>query len=128
MKSRWMLWKGKRYLYQDFTNFERNLDALRREVDDADEAILREPKGSVLAIADLTGTVTNTQVVDLFKESATRTNGWVAKQAVVGIGGVQKVLAQIVARFSRQPLHLFTSIEAARDWLVDEKDGGTPVS
>jgi hypothetical protein len=115
MKSRWMVWKGKRYLYQDFTNFERDVVGLRKEVDDADELILREPKGSVLAIADLSGTVTSTQVVDLFKESATRTNGWVAKQAVVGIGGVQKVLAQIVARFSKQPLHLFARVDDARE-------------
>jgi hypothetical protein len=127
MKSRWMVWKGTRFLYQDFTNFERDLAGLRQEVDGADEMILREPKGTVLAIADLSGTVTSTQVVDLFKESATRTNGWVGKQAVVGITGVQKVLAQIVSRFSKQPLHLFSTVDEAKEWLVDEKEGGVRV-
>lgn len=127
MKSKWTHHKGRRILYSDFTNFGRDTEALRVEVDAVDAEILREPKNSVLALADLRGTVTGTDVVDLFKKSAKRTNGFVRKQAVVGITGVQRILASAVARFSGQSLHLFDTIEEANEWLAADKGRGVEI-
>lgn len=127
MKSKWITHNGRRILYSDFSGFGRNTTALQAEVDAVDGEILREPKGSVLALADLRGTVTGTEVVDLFKKSAKRTNGYVRKQAVVGITGVQRILASAVARFSGQSLHLFDTVEEANEWLASDKGRGVEI-
>jgi hypothetical protein len=45
------------------------------------------------------------------------------KQAIVGISGIQKMLAQAVAWFSRETFVLFDTPDEARDWLVNDKSG-----
>lgn len=128
MKSRWIKHKGVEMLLGDFAGFKRDLGGLRAEVEAADGEILRRPPGSVLTIADLTDTVTSREVVDLFKSSATTTKDHVRKQAVVGVTGIQKVLAQAVAFFSGQSMHLFDSVEKAKDWLAGaEADEGEKI-
>jgi hypothetical protein len=127
MKSKWENLGGKRILYCDFSQFGTNVDTLSAEIDAADDAILREPKDSVLLLADLRGTVTSSAVVDLFKKSSARTKGYVKKQAIVGLSGIQKMLAQAVAWFSRETFVLFDTPEAARDWLVADKGAGVVV-
>jgi hypothetical protein len=124
MKSRWETAHGKRFLYCDFSQFGTNVEALSAEVNAADDAILGEPKDSVLLIADLRGTVTSSAVVDLFKKSSARTKGYVRKQAIVGLTGIQKMLAQAVAWFSRETFVLFDTPEAAREWLVSDNGTG----
>lgn len=127
MKSKWENVGGKRILYCDFSNFGTDVAGLSAEIDAADEAILREPKDSVLLLADLRGTTTSSAVVDLFKKSSARTKGYVKKQAVVGLSGIQKMLAQAVAWFSRETFVLFNTTDAARDWLATDKGAGVVV-
>lgn len=118
MKSRWMHQDGRRILYGDFSGFGRDVDALRAEVEAADRLICSEPHGSVLAIADLNGTVTSSEVVNLFKHSAALTRPYVHAQAVIGLNGLQKFLAQMVARVSGQGMRLFDSADDAAAWLT----------
>ena len=118
MKSEWMTHKGERFIYCDFTRFGIDVDGLRSEVEAADRQICLQTENSVLALADLRDTVASRKVVDLFKESAVRTKRHVRKQAVVGVTGIRRLLAEAVARFSRQPMVLFDTVEEARDWLV----------
>jgi hypothetical protein len=123
MKSSWETRSGKRILYCKFNDFEKDVDALGAEIDAVDELILREPPDSVLLLADLRGTVTSSAVVDLFKKSSAKTKGYVRKQAIIGISGIQKMLAQAVAWFSRETFVLFDTPDEARDWLVNDKSG-----
>lgn len=127
MKSRWIrLPDGTRILHQDFSGFGRDVAALKAEVEAVDREICRQPPDSVLAIADMTGTATPIEVVWLFKHSAAATRGFVGKQAVVGLCGVQQVLAQAVARFSGEPIHVFDTQELATAWLVGERSHERP--
>lgn len=128
MKSKWTTHKGRRILYCDFANFGRDSAALSREIDEVDAEILKQPKGSVLALADMRGTVTGSDVVDIFKKSAARTNGYVKRQAVIGVTGIQRILASAVARFSGQSLHLFDTVEQANEWLAEEKGAGVEIA
>lgn len=120
MKSRWETRNGKRILYCAFNDFGTDVAALGKEIDEADAVILREVKDSVLLLADLRGTVTSSAVVDLFKKSSAKTKGYVRKQAIVGLSGIQKMLAQAVAWFSRETFVLFDTPDAARDWLTSD--------
>lgn len=121
MKSKWESRAGKRLLVCDFSNFGADAKALSAEIDEVDETILREPKDSVLLLVDLRGTVTSSAVVDVFKNSSARTKGYVRRQAILGLSGIQKMLAQAVAWFSRETFVLFDDENAAREWLVNEK-------
>lgn len=124
MKSSWRDHKGIRYFYADYSNYGRDIDALREEVNGADSAIEQSPPESALVLVDIRNTVTSTDVVSLFKESTARTKGHVRKTAVVGVTGVQRILVAAVARFSRETLHLFNRPEDAADWLVSADEQG----
>lgn len=124
MKSKWITHDGARILYCDFRDFAHDVKALKTEVDEVDEEMLRQTPGSVLALADLHGTYTSSEGVNIFKESATRTKAAISKQAVVGISGIQKILAQGVAWFSGQSLHLFDDAEQALTWLAKGEGAG----
>jgi hypothetical protein len=129
-RSRWeRLPDGTRILYQDFRDFGRDVAALRAEVEAVDREICSQPPNSVLALADMTGTATPIEVVWLFKHSAAATRGYLRKQAVVGLTGVQRVLVQAVARFSGEPMHVFDTRELATAWLGGEgSDDNRPVT
>ena len=128
MKSRWITHKGVEILYGDFSGFQRDVAGLRAEVEAADAEILRRPRGSVLAIADLSGTVTTGEVVDMFKASATTTKDYIRKQAVVGVTGIQKILARAVAFFSGQSMNLFDTVDQAKEWLAGaSKEAGEEI-
>lgn len=128
MKSFWTEHKGCRFLYADYSNYGRNLEALRLELDYADTMIENEPRNDTLVLVDIRHTVTSTPVVSLMKESAARTKGRVAKLAVIGVSGVQRILATAVSRFSREPLQLFDDLDAAKDWLVEGGEGGRRIA
>jgi hypothetical protein len=124
MKSSWCEHKGTRYFHADYSGFGRNIDALREEVDGADSQIEQSAPDSALVLVDIRNTVTSVDVVSLFKASTARTKGHVKKTAIVGVTGVQKVLALAVVRFSREPLNLFSTVDDAREWLVGSGAAG----
>lgn len=129
MKSHWESRNGVRYLYCDFSGFRRDLEALTREVDEADAVILAQPEDSVLLLVDLRNTVTTSAVVNLFKRSSAKTKGRVSRQAVVGVSGIQRVLAQAVALFSHETFVLFDDTDTAAEWLASERAApGTVIS
>lgn len=124
MKSRWIEYDGVSIFHCDFRDFGSNFEALRAEVHAADEEFLKRPPRSVLSIADLSGTQTSVDAVTLFIASAKRTRSSVRKQAVIGLTGVQRILAQSVAFASGQLLHIFDDEQSALRWLASGADGG----
>jgi hypothetical protein len=124
MKSRWTNYKGARVMYCDFANFKSDVNALSVEVEAADREIMKEPPSSVLLLVDLRNTVASGAAVEIFKESSKLTSSHVKKQAVIGVSGFKRFLADVVARFSGQGMRLFDSETEAMDWLVGAHDGG----
>ena len=51
-----------------------------------------------------------------------------SKTAVVGVTGIQRILASAVARFSREPLNLFDSIDDAKEWLAGDGSKGLAIA
>lgn len=116
MKSGPIDHKGLRLFYADYSGFGRDIGALRAEMDAFDALVAQEK--NVLVLVDIRDTVTSSEVVSLMKESAARMKGRVARTAVIGVIGIQRVLAQAVARFIGQPLVLFSDLDAAKEWLA----------
>ena len=112
---------GKRVLYLNYAGFKSDADGLRIEVEAADGVICSQPPHSVLALADVRDTVATAAVVDMFKHSATRTKPHVAKMALIGIHGLKRFLAAMVARVSGQQMRAFDSEDEALAWLIGER-------
>ena len=112
---------GKRVLYLNYAGFKSDVDGLRVEVEAADGVICSQPPCSVLALADVRDTVATAAVVDMFKHSATRTKPHIAKMALIGIHGLKRFLAAMVARVSGQHMRAFDSEDEAVAWLVGER-------
>ncbi len=107
-------------LYLNYAGFKSDVEALRAEVAAADRVICSQPPESVLALADLRDTVASAAVVELFKQSATRTQPHVSRMALIGINGLKRFLAEMVARVSGQQMRLFDTEDDAYAWLVGE--------
>jgi hypothetical protein len=122
MKSKPIDYKGLQIFYADYSDYGRDLGALRAEVDAFDAMV--EQHQNALVLVDIRNTVTSSEVVSLMKESTARTKGHVARTAVVGVSGIQRVLAQAVARFAREPLMLFHDVDAAKEWLAGAQPAG----
>lgn len=116
LKSKPIVHRGAEILYADYSNYGRDVHALREEVEAVDAVL--ERNADALLLVDIRNTVTSSEVVSLMKASAVRTKGHVARTAVVGVSGIQKVLARAVARFAREPLMLFDDVDTAKEWLA----------
>jgi hypothetical protein len=111
-------------MYCDFSGFKSDVNALRAEVEAVDREIVKEPADSALLLIDMRNTVASGAAVELFKESAKLTAAHVSRQAVIGVSGFKRFLADVVARFSGQGMRLFDSEAEAMDWLVGVREGG----
>lgn len=118
MKSRWRRHNDVAFLHLDYANFKADLGALREEVVTADAEILREPKGTVLALIDLRDTVASGAVVQMFKESSAITTPYIRRHALIGVTGIKRYLADKVAKLAGKPMRLFSTEEDAIEWLT----------
>ncbi|HUN56117.1 MAG TPA: hypothetical protein VMU29_13280 [Smithella sp.] len=120
MKSKWIFFKGKKILYADYSGFKGDAAALQIENDAVDAVVCQQAPSSVLCITDVRDTLASSEAMVIIKNSAKRTNPYIRKQAVIGVTGVRRVLADAVVRFSGQNLSLFDSMEQAQEWLVSD--------
>ena len=118
MKSEWREYKGKRYFFSDYSGFGMDFQSLKTEVNAVDDLITQQPENSVLVLIDFRNTVGTTEVVDLFKQGASRTRKYIRKNAILGIVGIRKILLDAVTRLTGQVAQTFDDEESAKDWLI----------
>ena len=118
--SRYLEWiehKGKRILYVDFSGLKPH--EILQAMDENQEEILRQPADStILTLTNMSGTRTTTEMNEKGKEIAAATQGRVKAAAVIGLSGIQKVIAMGV-----RSIHTEDSMEDAKDWLVSQANG-----
>lgn len=120
MKSKWITYKGKQIIYGDYSGFGRDTQALQDENDAADAVVCQMPEDSVLSITDVRDTDGTLEAIDILRRSSARTSRYIHKQAVIGVTGVRRILADGIARFSGQNMMYFDDIEEAKEWLVSD--------
>jgi len=118
MKSHWMIHKGKKVFYADYSHM--NSEELRAEVALVEPVLCLMPKNSVLSLADVRGTYGTTDAMTILKGITAKTKLHVHKRAVVGVIGVQKILLKALNQFSGQETVAFDSVDKALDWLVED--------
>jgi len=113
----WIEHKGKRILFENMSGL-RDPDDIYAVSDASTAIICKEPESSVLLITDVTGTRYSPSVINRLKENTKLTNPYMKAYAVVGIGGLQRVVLQSVVQFTGQDIKICGSIEEAKEWLV----------
>ncbi len=122
-RIQWIEHKGKKILYIDYSNLhcsvpEQKVEVLEvmRQVRKVFEAITEK----TLFISDVTDAVPDKDALDGLKDLASfaNTKQIVAKECVVGMSSMQKVLMNVINFVSKARLTMFDSVEEAKDWLV----------
>jgi hypothetical protein len=80
-----------------------------------------EPRGSVLLLADFTGSKFDKAAVETLKQATVFDRPHIKRSAWVGIEGMPKVFYDNLKAFSQRDLPTFKTREEALDWLVTEE-------
>ena len=86
------------------------------------ERLIKEPRGSVLLIADFTGAEFDRIAIDRVKESTVFDRPHLKRSAWVGIEKLPKVFYEHIKNFSQRDLPAFETREQAMDWLVSNEE------
>jgi hypothetical protein len=120
MRSKWIEHKGKKILYQDFSQLFYNSAAVKAELDEVQEIVLAQPTDSVLILTDLRDTNIGSDVMPAMNAASVATKKHVQKTAVLGVTGAKRRLGDLLTMLTGQPLKYFDEIESAKDWLTAE--------
>jgi hypothetical protein len=82
--------------------------------------VTSEPRGSVLLLADFTGTEFDRIAIDRMKESAVFDRPHLKRSAWVGVEKLPPVFLEHIKNFSQRELPTFKTREEAMDWLVED--------
>lgn len=127
MQSAWVERDGRRVMYLNYSGFKSNTAALRAEIEAADAVVCRQAPGSVLAVANLNDTTASSAAVELFKQSSARTKPYIDKLALLGITGLKRFLAEMVARVTGREMRIFDQEADAVAWLLGKSDAGVTI-
>jgi hypothetical protein len=118
MKSRWIEHNGKRILYQDYSNYFFNEEAVKKELEEVQAIVLSEPEDSILVLTNMSNTEVTLNLMPLFNEASRVTKAHVNKTAVLGVTGVKRTLGDLLSKITGQPLMYFNTELEAKDWLT----------
>jgi hypothetical protein len=118
MKSKWIEHNGKKILYQDYSNYFFNEDAVKKELAEVEAVVLNEPENSVLVLTNMSNTEVTLNLMPIFNEASRVTKSHVNKTAVLGVTGIKRTLGDLLSRITGQPLMYFNSEAEAKEWLT----------
>jgi len=87
----------------------------------AKAVIASRPRGSLLTLADVTGTQVNDTISHQVKSFTIHNKPYVKASAVVGAEGIKKVMLGKVEIASKREFPEFETLDQAKDWLVEQK-------
>ena len=110
--------QGKAIMLIDFSHGEPREILLL--LDEIQRTVARHERGSLLTLADLTGTHVDRTLATRMKEVLVMDRPLVKKSAWVGVDSVPKVYYENIKSFSQRDFPAFKTREEAMDWLVKE--------
>ena len=118
--------KGQRVLLLDYTGALEEREMLEM-IEDRTDAVSREPRGSVLTLADLTGAQFTKLALQRIKEANVLEHPFVRRAAMVGADTITpKGAVEAVGTFAMKHWEQFATREAALDWLVSAAANSVP--
>lgn len=117
--------KGKRVLFADCRNA--GPEEMKEIAEQVVETVTAQPRGSVLIVADYTGTKINKETAQRLKEAAAQDMPYVKRAAWVGTEeAIPPALFRGIETFSTRKLMPFKTRDEALDWIVEEEAAETP--
>lgn len=110
--------KGKKILFIDLR--ARSADEIRAMLPDIQEAITSEPRESVLSLSDWTDAQVSRAVAEEIKKTMVFDRPHVKRTALVGIEKLPKIFLDSLKHFSRREFTTFSTLDEAKDWLVED--------
>ncbi len=115
-RTKWIDYKGKEILLDDYTNLQG--EELVETIEVLTNHLMNSGKKEILLLIDLNNSYTNKEVVNAFTEAGKRVRPVVKRTAVLGITGVKKILLNVVNKLSSIDANPFSTEEDAKDWLI----------
>jgi hypothetical protein len=112
--------RGFRLLFHDFAEVRDLQDALAR-IALARQKVAAEAPGSVRSLVDVRGSHFNPTVTRALQDLASHNKPYVVASAIVGPSRLQRIIIRAVAHFSKRSFATFDGLEAAKDWLVEQR-------
>ena len=118
MPISWIEYKGKKILYEDYSNLkgDKMLDVLFES-----EEEFKKLTSPTLVLMNYTNCKTNKKYMDELKRLGKKYDSLFKKSANVGIVGIQKILSKGYLRFTGQAYKIgyFDTIEEAKNYLTE---------
>lgn len=121
MNSHWVEHKGKRVLIAEYSHFGADSSALKKEVDEMLEMLMKEPHNSALVISNVEGTNASIGNVQVLMNVLPISNQIVRKRCAVGASGIGWGFIESFNRLAgRAQIKPFHKMEEALDWIVED--------
>ena len=117
-RIRFISHKGKKILLADASNL--SAEGLVQLSPLALSRITAEPRGSVLLLADFSGSKVDKKSMEALKPALVLDRPYLKRSAWVGTENLPKVFYEHLKSFSQRELPLFKTREEAMDWLVED--------
>jgi len=123
-RVRWEEHKGKKIFVADYSGLHAIKPEEKKEMLDAikkAEDLSATLSVKTLFLTNAANAQADAEIMDALKKFAAFTNKKqiVAKECVVGISGIQKILLNAVNLFSGGKMRSFDTIELAKEWLAE---------
>ena len=119
-RIRFIAYKGRQVLLVDITNC--TAAEMMTLAPLVPAQIATEPPGSVLLLADFTGSKFDKTAFESLKQAVVLDRPHLKRSAWVGVEALPKVYYENLKHFSQRDLPVFTTREAALDYLVAEQE------
>ena len=119
MRSKWIEHKDKKIFFQDFSDLNEDVEAIKQELAQVQAEVLSHPKDSLLILSDFRGTNITAEVMPILNESSAKTKAHVHKTAVLGVTGIKRALGDFLTSLTGQQLKYFNTEYAAKEWLIE---------
>ncbi|MCU4164514.1 hypothetical protein [Carboxylicivirga caseinilyticus] len=115
-KPEFISYSGKTFFFMDFSEMKS-----REEVDTlikpSAEYIRSQSQKSVLTLTNIKGMHFNNEIKNAFSEFLNGNKPFVKAGAVVGIGGLQRIVYNGVMKLTGRDIRSFETLDQAQDWL-----------
>ena len=116
-RIRFITHKGQAVLLADLSNC--TADQLVAAGDLVPSFVATQPRGSVLLLADFTGSKFDKAAIEALKKATVFDRPHIKRSAWVGTEQLPKVFYENIKSFSQRSLPTFNTREEALDWLVE---------
>ncbi|MCX7699172.1 MAG: hypothetical protein N2114_06895 [Candidatus Goldbacteria bacterium] len=115
-------YKGKKILYIDISNLKKDdEDLFLSIIDTAKKIIASQPLNSLLIITNFINSEITPKSTSVLKEFALHNKPYVKVAALIGIGGIKKILLDTISKFTNRKFYIFNNIDEAKEFLTSQE-------